>query len=171
MSTFRKLFNSLNILEDGYNYRHIGRLWTTGFLKNGVFWVVTPCGSCKNRRFGGTWRLLHQGNKNQWTRNNTSRKQQPTYSGKRYQVFLMKEAPGSSETLVLTRAKRLEDTILHSHRRENLKTYELISSYLVYILLGPRGLTRGRNSPIPYNIQWTVSWSSAGMVETIVLLR
>jgi hypothetical protein len=23
-------------------------------LKNGVFWVVTPCGSCKNRRFGGT---------------------------------------------------------------------------------------------------------------------
>jgi hypothetical protein len=23
-------------------------------LKNGVFWDVTPCGSCKNRRFGGT---------------------------------------------------------------------------------------------------------------------
>jgi hypothetical protein len=22
--------------------------------KNGVFWDVTPCGSCKNRRFGGT---------------------------------------------------------------------------------------------------------------------
>jgi hypothetical protein len=21
--------------------------------KNGVFWDVTPCGSCKNRRFGG----------------------------------------------------------------------------------------------------------------------
>jgi hypothetical protein len=33
-------------------------------LKNGVFWVVTPCGSFKNRRFGGTWRLLHQGDKN-----------------------------------------------------------------------------------------------------------
>jgi hypothetical protein len=32
--------------------------------KNGVFWVVTLCGSCKNRRFGGTWRLLHQGDKN-----------------------------------------------------------------------------------------------------------
>jgi hypothetical protein len=42
------------------------------YLKNGVFWVVTPCGSCKNRRFGGTWRLLHQGDKNRWTRNNTS---------------------------------------------------------------------------------------------------
>jgi hypothetical protein len=33
-------------------------------MKNGVFWVVTPCGSCKKRRFGGTWRLLHQGDKN-----------------------------------------------------------------------------------------------------------
>jgi hypothetical protein len=30
-------------------------------LKNCVFWDVTPCGSCKNRRFGGTQRLLHQG--------------------------------------------------------------------------------------------------------------
>jgi hypothetical protein len=27
-------------------------------MKNGVFWVVTPCGSCKNRRFGGTLRLV-----------------------------------------------------------------------------------------------------------------
>jgi hypothetical protein len=23
-------------------------------VENGVFWDVTPCGSCKNRRFGGT---------------------------------------------------------------------------------------------------------------------
>jgi hypothetical protein len=29
-------------------------------MKNGVFWDVTPCGSCKNRRFGGTQRLHHQ---------------------------------------------------------------------------------------------------------------
>jgi hypothetical protein len=27
---------------------------TTKRMKNGVFWDVMPCGSCKNRRFGGT---------------------------------------------------------------------------------------------------------------------
>jgi hypothetical protein len=45
-------------------YRVVMTLLNNPSIKNGVFWVVTPCGSCKNRRFGGSWRLLHQGDKN-----------------------------------------------------------------------------------------------------------
>jgi hypothetical protein len=33
---------------------------------------VTPCGSCKNRRFGETYRLYHQGDNNRRARNNVS---------------------------------------------------------------------------------------------------
>jgi hypothetical protein len=33
-------------------------------MKNTFFWDVTPSGSCKNRRFGGKYRLYHQGDKN-----------------------------------------------------------------------------------------------------------
>jgi hypothetical protein len=68
-------------------------------MKNGVFWVVTPCGSCKNRRFGGTWLLVAA----------------CVVPSSQIFVTLMKEAPGSSETSVLTRVTRRnnpEDTIL-----------------------------------------------------------
>jgi hypothetical protein len=40
--------------------------------KNAIFWDVTPCGSCKNRRFRGTYRFHHEAGKNQRGKNNVS---------------------------------------------------------------------------------------------------
>jgi hypothetical protein len=36
-------------------------VFTAVTMKNAVFWDVTSCGFCKNRRFGGAYRLHHQG--------------------------------------------------------------------------------------------------------------
>jgi hypothetical protein len=33
-------------------------------VKNADFWHVTPCVSCKKRRFGGMYHFHHQGDKN-----------------------------------------------------------------------------------------------------------
>jgi hypothetical protein len=80
-------------------------------LENAVFWIVTPSGSWKNvfpcvRRFLVTVNVPSS----------------PIL------VTLMTEAIRSSETSVIIRTTRfniLEDGFLHSHYRENLKSYKI----------------------------------------------
>jgi hypothetical protein len=44
------------------------QIFTAVTMKNAVFWDVMPCGSCRNRRFGGTYRLHLPGEKNHLTK-------------------------------------------------------------------------------------------------------
>jgi hypothetical protein len=78
----------------------------------------------------------------------------------------MKEAPGSSGTSVLTRAtwrNNTEDTILHSRRRENLKSYKYFAVYVG--LLGNGNVVP--SSPILVTLMMEALRSS----ETSVLTR
>jgi hypothetical protein len=86
-------------------------------MKNAVFWDVTPCGSFKKRRFGGTIasfrsviRLLVAAN---------------VVPSSTNLVTQMMEALNSSETSILARATQRnipKDGILHRQSRENLKS-------------------------------------------------
>jgi hypothetical protein len=58
-------------IEDVYGSDYLVRfeVFTAVTMKNAVFWDVTSCGSCKNRRFEGTYRLHYQCEKKQRARN------------------------------------------------------------------------------------------------------
>jgi hypothetical protein len=64
---------------------------------------LEQCGSCKNRRSGGTQHLHQQGDKNRWTRNVSVANIVPSTL---IIVTLLMEALSSSGTSVLTRATR-----------------------------------------------------------------
>jgi hypothetical protein len=94
-------------------------------MENAVFSDVAPCRSCVNRRFGGKYCVHHQGRKICERRTSL---QPPAHDGSSLadSSTLKMEAVRSSETSVHTRSTRRhipEDGILHSRRRENLKSY------------------------------------------------
>jgi hypothetical protein len=63
----------------------------------------TPCGFCKNRRFGRKYHLHHQGDRKRRARNNVSSSFVPTSP---LLAILMTETIRPSKTSVLTRAMR-----------------------------------------------------------------
>jgi hypothetical protein len=50
---FKSPYVSMMSLSIEENYVRF-EVFTAATIKNGVFWDVTPCGSCKNRRIEGT---------------------------------------------------------------------------------------------------------------------
>jgi hypothetical protein len=87
-------------------------------MKTSVFWDLTPCGSCKDRRFGGKYNLHRQGITNRLL---VTANVVPSSS---IIVTLMMQTIRSSETSVFIRVSRHhipEDDIIHRKHKVSEK--------------------------------------------------
>jgi hypothetical protein len=78
--------------------------FTTVTIKNAVFWDASPKVPYTNRRFGGTYRLHRQGDKNQLSASIATYRYRCSYLAD--SLTLIMEGMRSSETSVFTRATR-----------------------------------------------------------------
>jgi hypothetical protein len=99
-------------------------------MKSTIFWDITPCSpSNVNRLSGGAYRLHFQGWRISRARNQRESKWQAEFfaSCSAYSSTLKMEAICSTETSIdirrTTRRYIPEDSTLHNHRCENLKSW------------------------------------------------
>jgi hypothetical protein len=106
-------------------------------MENVVFLDVAPCASCKNWRFGGMFRLHHQGDKNQLTRNNVNPNKRRllvtanVVPSSPILVTLMMETLSSSETSPQgVTSQKTAFFIVTAVKTSNLTKFALLFGYL-----------------------------------------
>jgi hypothetical protein len=131
-------------------------------MKNILFWDVTLVDSCKNQRFGGTYRPHHQGDNNRWSRNDVSGNSQPKHTAKKYYVW-------HAYTYTKTNSVALSPRANYTDWATAAYTYTYMVIYIVFLRSFLQLLVTANvpSLPILVALMMTVILSS----ETLVLKK